>query len=93
MISTTPDSNLELIGTDLEIYAKIKVKVEVLRQGSFCIHARNFSEILREMPSNIQMDMEISEENNMLNNIIFKTDDYPSLKFVKARNLIKPTHH
>ncbi|MBF0311919.1 MAG: DNA polymerase III subunit beta [Oligoflexia bacterium] len=84
------DNTIEMIGSDSDVNAKIKIKAEVYRTGSFCIHGRNFSEILREIPSNVPINMEITEQNNLLkishndlrySLLIFSTEDYPTLRF------------
>lgn len=83
------DNALEISATDLEVSAKIKVNAEINRQGGFCINAKNFFEILREMP-NDTIRLEIDEGQNLLklkcNDIyfsllIFKTDDFPHINF------------
>lgn len=88
MVVATPDY-LELVATDLEVAAKVRVPAQIEKTGAFCINAKNFFDILREMP-NDSIHLELDEEKNLLklrcneiyfSLLIFKADDFPQLSF------------
>lgn len=92
-IVTNHDS-LELLATDLEVSVKVKVKADVFEPGKFCIHAKNISDILREMPSD-EIHLEIDQNFNILklrcqeikfSLLICKAEEFPQLNFQNFNN-------
>jgi len=96
---------IELIATDLEVMAKIKIPATVNETGNFCINTKNIFDIVRELPDDI-IELDINQESNLLNLtckkinyslLITKSEDYPQVNFqssaeafsIKAQDLIK----
>lgn len=94
---TVANDVLSLSATDLEVSALIQIKTEVIKAGSFCINAKNISEILREMPDDV-ISFEITEENKLLklkcrqidfSLLIAPTEEFPSLSLGNDRQSFK----
>lgn len=79
---------LELVGTDLEVSAKIILNAKIEKEGSFCINSKNIADILRELPND---ELLLNVDNNNLLNLSCKNisysllvtsaDDFPQLSF------------
>ncbi|PIP92823.1 MAG: DNA polymerase III subunit beta [Bdellovibrio sp. CG12_big_fil_rev_8_21_14_0_65_39_13] len=91
---TTSGNGLEISATDLEVSAKVKVNASSDSHGSFCVNAKNISDILRELPDN-ELILSLDESENLLNidcgNIHFsvlihKNEDFPQLYFGDIKN-------
>ena len=83
------ENHIELIATDLEVMAKIKIPANVTEKGNFCINTKNIFEIVRELPD-AEMVMDINQESNLLNIsckqinyslLITNAEDYPQVNF------------
>lgn len=86
---TATSTFLELVATDIEVYAKIKIQANILKEGSFCINAKNFYDILKEMPSS-EICLEMDDTYNILrlnckdikfSLLISSTEEFPHLHF------------
>ena len=84
---------LELSATDLEISARLVIPANVEKECSFCVNAKNLSDILKELPDT-KVILSISPDETTLNleceNIdysllIFKSDDFPHLVFENSQ--------
>jgi DNA polymerase-3 subunit beta len=84
------DGKIEIIGSDLEVSAKIVLACDVIESGQVCLNTKNFSDILRELP-NQEMTFE-NRANNTLNIlcgnisydlVIVSSEDFPHLVFSK----------
>ncbi|MCB9092946.1 MAG: DNA polymerase III subunit beta [Halobacteriovoraceae bacterium] len=79
---------LDLQGTDLEVSTKMLIECDTEEKGSFCINAKNFSDIIRELPEGLT-SLELAE-NNLLHIknksihfslLTISSEDYPSVNF------------
>src|SRR3989344_1218683 len=59
------NQNLILMASDTEVSVKMVLKAKIIDQGNFCINIKNFSDILRELPSDIVV-MKIENDKNLL---------------------------
>ena len=87
-------SQLELTASDLEVSSKISLDAEVQEEGTFCVNAKNFSDILREMPDG-QLTLDLDSSKNILNInchdihfslLITSPEDFPQLVFSNQKN-------
>lgn len=86
LLETTPEKNLRLVGTDLEVGISTTVPAKVIKEGSITVPAKKISEIIRELPEG---EIEITVAKNNAVNIragkaYFKImglskEDYPKL--------------
>jgi DNA polymerase III subunit beta len=85
---------LEFSATDLEVSSKVKLKANITEEGSFCVNAKNLSDILRELPNN-ELELVIDDSENVLKIncgdihftlLIYRNDDFPKLSFVNDKN-------
>lgn len=90
---TVYQNTIELSATDTEVSSRIVVPANVEKEGSFCVNARNISEILRGFPDTL-VELKIEEKENLLkihcetidfSIIIFSTSEYPQLVFSNDR--------
>ena len=81
------ESVIDIQVTDIEVAAKITIKAEVGSKGRFCINAKNLFDVLRgfhdryvkiELKEN---ELNISSENIHYSILVYKSDDYPNLRF------------
>jgi len=81
--------HIELIASDLEVMAKIKIPAQVSETGNFCINTKNIFDIVRELPD-AEMQLDINQESNLLNLtckkinyslLITNAEDYPQVNF------------
>ena len=54
-------NEIRLTATDLEIGISMKVEGEVIEEGSFTVPARKFSEIVKELPGDIQIHISLKK--------------------------------
>ena len=54
------NGELSFSATDLEVSAKVKIEAITEVPGSFCVNAKNFSDILRELP-NSSLELKIDD--------------------------------
>jgi len=88
------DGILSFSATDMEVSAKIQINAEVTNPGSFCVNAKNFFDILKELPStDIELNLNESENSLQINChdihfslLIFKNEDFPKLVFQNKNN-------
>lgn len=94
---TAKEDSIEFSATDLEVSSKIKISAQVETAGTFCVNAKNLSDILRELPSSI-LELKIEKEENTLkincgdihfSLLIYKNDDFPQLAFGNVDNQFK----
>ncbi|GAB4404904.1 MAG: DNA polymerase III subunit beta [Bacteriovoracaceae bacterium] len=100
----TSQAFIEISATDLEVSAKVKIEATCDLSGSFCVNAKNISDILRELP-NTELVLSLNENENLLNIdcgsihfsvLIHKNEDFPQLYFgdfkdsihIEARNVL-----
>ena len=51
--------------TNLEVSVKISIDAEIVEEGKFCVHTKNFSDIIKELPEdNIEIKLNCPMENN-----------------------------
>jgi DNA polymerase-3 subunit beta len=62
----TEDGKIKLSSTDLEIAAKCYIKGEILEEGGITIPAKRFADIIKELPSENEIELK-SDETNQLN--------------------------
>jgi DNA polymerase-3 subunit beta len=92
----TYEDKVEIIGTDLEVSAKIILKADIIRNGSFCINSKNIADILRELPNE---EITLDVENNHLLNLkckninysllVINPDEFPHLSFQNQNSEFK----
>ena len=88
------NGTISFSATDLEASAKVKIEAVTNLPGSFCVNAKNFSDILRELPnSNIELILNESENSLKINCgdihfnlLIYKNEDFPQLVFQNKNN-------
>lgn len=88
------NGEISFSATDLEVSAKVKIEAITEVPGSFCVNAKNFSDILRELP-NSSLELKIDESENSLKIncgdihftlLIYKNEDFPQLVFQNKSN-------
>jgi len=88
------NGELSFSATDLEVSAKVKIEAITEIPGSFCVNAKNFSDILRELP-NSNLELKLDESGNSLKIncgdihftlLIYKNEDFPQLIFQNKQN-------
>jgi DNA polymerase-3 subunit beta len=62
----TEDGKIKLSSTDLEIAVKCYVKGEILEEGGITIPAKRFADIIKELPSENEIEIR-SDETNQIN--------------------------
>ena len=91
---TSEEGVVELLATDLENSAKIRLEANVEEKCKFCVNAKNIFEILRELPNGL-MKMELRKEENILklhfgdihySLLIYNNSDFPLFKFENDRD-------
>ncbi len=83
------EGKIEFSATDLDISSKISIEAQIGNPGSFCVNAKNLSDVLRELPSQlIQLKIENSENTLKIHCgdihftlLIHSDDDFPTLTF------------
>lgn len=88
------DGMISFSATDLEVSAKVTIEAVTETPGSFCVNAKNFSDILRELPnSNLELILNESENSLKINCgdihftlLIYKNEDFPQLIFQNKSN-------
>jgi DNA polymerase-3 subunit beta len=88
------DGQLSFSATDLEVSAKVTIEAVTEVAGSFCVNAKNFSDILRELPnSNLELKLDENENSLKINCgdihftlLIYKNEDFPQLVFQNKQN-------
>ncbi len=90
------ESKLEILATDLDVSARVRLDVSTSDNGKFCINSKNFSDILRELPSS---NLTLSLSNNNLMNLdcndinysllITSPEEYPEISFTGLENAIE----
>ncbi|MDC1175232.1 DNA polymerase III subunit beta [Bacteriovoracaceae bacterium] len=88
------DGYLSFSATDLEVSAKLSVPAQINEEGSFCVNAKNLSDILRELPNgSLSLTIDSSENILKINSgkidfklLIYKNEDYPQLTFSNVDN-------
>jgi DNA polymerase-3 subunit beta len=90
-------NKLEVVGTDLEVSAKIIIPVTADQNFSFCINTKNISDILRELPdedatlefnpSNYSLKLDCGKINYSL--LVSNSDEFPMIKFENSSNKTK----
>jgi DNA polymerase-3 subunit beta len=90
----TTNNQLEIIGTDLEVSAKLSVPVDVEEGGKFCVNAKNIFDISKELP-NQNVTLSLDQSKNLLHVkcnliefslLITPADEYPVLSFENKEN-------
>lgn len=88
------NGEISFSATDLEVSAKVKIEAITEIPGSFCVNAKNFSDILRELP-NSSLELKIDDNENTLKIdcgdihftlLIYKNEDFPQLAFQNKTN-------
>ncbi|MBT3583403.1 MAG: DNA polymerase III subunit beta [Halobacteriovoraceae bacterium] len=88
------EGKVEISATDLEVSSRIKVAADVETAGTFCVNAKNISDILKGLPEGT-VNFEIAEGENTLKIscldihytlLIYKSDDFPHLIFDNKEN-------
>lgn len=88
------NGQISFSATDLEVSAKITIEAVTEIPGSFCVNAKNFSDILRELPnSNLELKLDENENSLKINCgdihftlLIYKNEDFPQLVFQNKQN-------
>jgi DNA polymerase-3 subunit beta len=88
------DGLLSFSATDMEVSAKIQINAEIKTPGIFCVNAKNFFDILKELPSaSIELSIDQNENSLHINCgeihftlLIFKNEDFPHLIFQNKNN-------
>ncbi|MEC7277536.1 MAG: DNA polymerase III subunit beta [Bdellovibrionota bacterium] len=88
------DGQISFSATDLEVSAKVTIEAITEVPGSFCVNAKNFSDILRELPnSNLELKLDEKENSLKINCgdihftlLIYKNEDFPQLVFQNKSN-------
>lgn len=88
------DGLLSFSATDMEVSAKIQINADIKTPGVFCVNAKNFFDILKELPStDIELTIDTSENSLKINCgdihftlLIFKNEDFPHLLFGNKNN-------
>ena len=62
----TKDDKIKLSATDLEISVQCYIKGEIVEEGSVTIPARIFSDIIRELPQDAQIEINVDEASNQI---------------------------
>ncbi|MBT3234745.1 MAG: DNA polymerase III subunit beta [Bdellovibrionales bacterium] len=86
---TAKDGKVQLEVTDLEISTRLLIRAQTTEEGSCCINAKNFYDILKELP-NKDIDLIVDPNRNELlvncenihySLLVTKKDDFPTLLF------------
>lgn len=95
MLLKIESNELYLIGTDLEISIKSKIKANIIEEGAVAIDAKLFNEIIRRLP---ESEIEIETDNNNYVNIKYDkseykiagkpSEEYPDLPIVEKNDAI-----
>lgn len=88
------DGLLSFSATDMEVSAKIQINADIKTPGIFCVNAKNFFDILKELPStDIELAIDNNENSLKINCgdihftlLIFKSEDFPHLTFGNKAN-------
>lgn len=88
------NNNLELLATDLEVSAKLKVSAIVENSGNLCVNARNIFDIVRELPDQTvslelisgQNTLKITCGNIHYSVLIYTNEEFPHLQFDSNNN-------
>lgn len=88
------DGQISFSATDLEVSAKVTIEAITEVPGAFCVNAKNFADILRELPnSTLEIKLDPSENNLKINCgdihftlLIYKNEDFPQLIFQNKQN-------
>jgi DNA polymerase-3 subunit beta len=91
------NGQISFSATDLEVSAKVTIEAVTEVQGSFCVNAKNFSDILRELPnSNLELKLDETQNSLKINCgdihftlLIYKNEDFPQLIFQNKQNEFK----
>lgn len=86
-------NQIEILATDLEVSAKIKIDTNSQSQGEFCVNAKNLYDILQVLPEG-EIQFKLNDDNNLdihLNEIhykllVYKSEDFPHLTFENIEN-------
>ncbi len=81
------NNQLNFCATDLEVSAQVRLEAIVEKAGTFCVNAKNLSDILKELP-NEEIEL-ICEENTLkiecgdihFTLLIYNSEDFPQLSF------------
>ncbi|OFZ62533.1 MAG: DNA polymerase III subunit beta, partial [Bdellovibrionales bacterium RIFOXYB2_FULL_36_6] len=59
------NNHLQLSCTDQEVAAQIFISAEIFEEGSFCVNAKNLSDVLRDFPDSI-ISISFNDQENIL---------------------------
>ncbi|MCR3761118.1 DNA polymerase III subunit beta [Clostridium felsineum] len=90
------NSELTLIGSDIDLSIETKINVEVLEEGKVVLDARLLSEIIRKLP-NSRVEIQTIENNcveitcnkSKLTLVYLNPDDFPSLPEIDENSIFK----
>jgi DNA polymerase-3 subunit beta len=85
---------LHLEATDMEVASKIILQADVDNFGSFCVNAKNISDILREFPNQkVELNhvveknsLEIKSGNIFFSILVLDPKEYPQVHFDEVKN-------
>ncbi|MBR5179869.1 MAG: DNA polymerase III subunit beta [Lachnospiraceae bacterium] len=86
------DGFIELVGNDMSLGIKTKVKGEIVDEGSLVVNAKIFSDIIRKLPdSEVAFTASETTANIKCENVNFdipvrSADDYPDLPDIEKKN-------
>jgi DNA polymerase-3 subunit beta len=88
------DNKLSFSATDMEVSARIEIDANIKSPGTFCLNAKNFFDILKELPSTeIELFIDVNENSLKINCgdihfslLVFKNEDFPHLIFGNKEN-------
>jgi DNA polymerase-3 subunit beta len=93
----TKGDKIRLASTDLEIAVKSHIKGEIIKEGEITIQSKRFADIIRELPSDSQIEI-TTDESNQINITTEKTkfnltgiaaSEYPVIpEFQKENNFV-----
>ena len=80
---------ISITATNMEVSAKVVIDAVVEHEGSFCINAKNLYDVLRELPDDDKMEMELdgnslrigSSGNILYSFLTHRDDNFPRLSF------------
>lgn len=86
---------ISFIVTDIEISCKITIPGNVEKEGSFCVNAKNINDVVKELPNDSEVELEILDLENTLkvncqsvnySLLINKGEDFPLINFSERKS-------
>ncbi len=86
-------NSLEILATDLEVSAKLKIPASIEAQGNLCVNAKNIFEIIKELPDSV-VTLEIIDGQNILKIhcddihftiLVVSSEEFPHLPFAQQK--------